>query len=58
MTNEQELWSNLIAAYEYSGDFESAKEKMKEYQKEYPLDAAAKREYFFLTKNREEPEQK
>lgn len=58
VTNEQELWSNLIAAYEYSGDFESAKEKMKEYQKEYPLDAAAKREYFFLTKNREEPEQK
>lgn len=54
VTNEQELRSNLIAAYEYSGDFESAKEKMREYVKDYPKDAAAAREYLFLGKNRNE----
>lgn len=54
VTNEQELRSNLIAAYEYGGDFESAKEKMREYVKDYPKDAAAAREYLFLGKNRDE----
>lgn len=52
--NEQELRSNLIAAYEYSGDFEMAEELMKEYIEDYPNDAAAAREYLFLGKNRKE----
>lgn len=54
VTNEQELRSNLIAAYEYSGDFDTAREKMREYIKDYPKDAAAAREYLFLNKNRNE----
>lgn len=54
VTDEQELRSNLIAAYEYSGDFETAKEMMREYVKDYPNDAAAVREYWFLGKNRDE----
>lgn len=52
ITNEQELRSNLIAAYEYSGDFDTARENMREYIKDYPKDAAAAREYLFLDKNR------
>ena len=52
--DEQELRSNLIAAYEYSGDFEKAKELMGEYVEDYPGDAAAAREYLFLGKNRNE----
>ena len=57
--DEQELRSNLIAAYEYSGDFEKAKELMGEYVEDYPGDAAAAREYLFLGKNRnEEPDTK
>lgn len=52
VTNEQELRSNLIAAYEYSGDFDKAEELMKEYVQDYPNDAAAAREYLFLGKNR------
>lgn len=51
VTNEQELRSNLIAACEYSGDFERAAEKMREYAEDYPNDAAAAREYLFLNKN-------
>lgn len=54
VTNEQELRSNLIAAYEYSGDFEKAEELMKEYVEDYPGDEAAAREYLFLGKNRNE----
>lgn len=54
VTNEQELRSNLIAAYEYSGDFEKAKELMKAYVEDYPEDEAAAREYLFLGKNRNE----
>ncbi len=54
VTNEQELRSNLIAAYEYSGDFEKAKELMQEYVTDYPGDEAAAREYLFLGKNRDE----
>lgn len=51
VTNEQELRSNLIAAYEYSGDFERAAAYMKEYVADYPGDKAAAREYCFLEKN-------
>ncbi len=54
VTDEQELRSNLIAAYEYSGDFEKARELMKEYVEDYPQDEAAAREYLFLGKNRDE----
>lgn len=50
VTNEQELRSNLIAAYEYSGDFQKAAEYMREYRKDYPGDEAAEREYHFLEK--------
>ncbi|MCI8489598.1 MAG: tetratricopeptide repeat protein [Lachnospiraceae bacterium] len=52
VTNEQELRSNLIAAYEYSGDFETAKELMQEYIQDFPGNAAAERENLFLGKNR------
>lgn len=52
VTNEQELRSNLIAAYEYSGDFETARENMQEYIQDYPGDTAAERENLFLNKNR------
>lgn len=58
VTNEQELRSNLIAACELSGDFESAREKMREYIKDYPMDSAAEREYLFLEKNRNEETEK
>lgn len=54
ITNEQELRSNLIAAYEYSGDFDSAKTELKAYIDDYPDDEAAAREYLFLGKNRDE----
>lgn len=54
VTNEQELRSNLIATYEYSGNFERAEEYMKEYIKDYPGDEAAVREYRFLTRNKNE----
>lgn len=46
--NKQELLKNEIVAYEYMGDFESAKDKMKSYIKEYPNDESALREYTFL----------
>ena len=59
VTNEQELRSNLIAAYEYSGDFETAKEKMREYLEDYSSDPAAEREALFLERGEnEESEQK
>ena len=58
VTNEQELRSNLIAAYEYSGDFQTAKEQMQEYVKDYPGDLEAAREYLFLGKNRGEETKK
>lgn len=54
VTNEQELRSNLIAAYEYNGDFESAKTEMETYLTDYPEDAAAVRESLFLEKNKKE----
>lgn len=54
VTNEQELRSNLIAAYEYNGEFEKAKEQMEAYTKDYPKDAAAAKEYLFLSRNKGE----
>lgn len=51
ITNEQELRSNLIVAYEYSGNFTSAKTAMEEYLKDYPNDTKAAREYLFLNRN-------
>ena len=46
--NEQSLKQNLILAYEYSGDFASAKKEMESYLKDYPKDEKAQREYEFL----------
>lgn len=51
VTNEQELRRNLIAAYEYSGDFESAKAQIEEYVQNYPEDISAARENMFLNRN-------
>ncbi|MCM1257918.1 MAG: tetratricopeptide repeat protein [Roseburia sp.] len=57
VTNARELRSNQIAAYEYSGEYEKAKEAMESYLEDYPEDEDAKREYFFLGKNRQDTEQ-
>lgn len=45
---EQELLFNEAVAYEYSLDFETAKEKMKEYVSLYPKDSKAVHELVFL----------
>lgn len=58
VTNEQELRSNLIAAYEYNGEFEKAAEQMETYTKDYPKDAAAAKEYLFLSRNKGEEKEK
>ena len=52
VTNQQELLSNQIIAYEYSGDFSSAWDVVQQYVSLYPDDEAAQREYIFL-KNRQ-----
>lgn len=52
VTNQQELLSNQIIAYEYSGDFTSAWDVVQQYVSLYPDDEAAQREYIFL-KNRQ-----
>lgn len=46
--NRQSLMKSAIAAYEHSGDFDSAKKMMKEYLTKYPSDEDAKRESTFL----------
>lgn len=46
--NRQELMKNEIATYEYMGDFESAREKLEAYLKEYKNDEEAVREDIFL----------
>lgn len=46
--NKQNLMKSAIAAYEYSGDFDSAKKMMKEYLNAYPDDEEAKHENTFL----------
>jgi len=45
---EKETQYNLIAAYEYAGDIEKAKETVKEYIANYPDDADALKEADFL----------
>ena len=52
VTNQQELLSNQIIAYEYSGDFSSAWDVVQQYVSLYSDDEAAQREYIFL-KNRQ-----
>lgn len=52
VTNQQELLSNQIIAYEYSGDFTSAWDVVQQYVSLYSDDEAAQREYIFL-KNRQ-----
>jgi tetratricopeptide (TPR) repeat protein len=46
--NKQNLMKSSIAAYEYSGDFDSAKEMLDEYLALYPSDEEAQRESTFL----------
>jgi len=46
--NKQNLMRGMIAAYEYSGDFQSAKNMTKEYLSLYPSDEEAQRESIFL----------
>lgn len=45
---KQELYFNEIAAYEKKLDFDTAKEKAKEYMQRYPSDAAGQKELKFL----------
>lgn len=46
--NKQNLMKSAIAAYEYSGDFSSARKLMKEYLNLYPSDEEAQKESTFL----------
>lgn len=46
--NRQQLLKNMIIAYEYDGDFASAKNQMEVYLEEFPDDSEAAREYQFL----------
>ena len=46
--NRQIIMKNLIVAYEYSGDFQSASDMMADYLEEYPNDQDAQRENQFL----------
>lgn len=46
--NKQQIMKAMVIAYEYSGDFATAKSQMEEYMKEFPDDQDASREYQFL----------
>lgn len=46
--NKQNLMKSAIAAYEYSGDFDSAKNMVKEYLNLYPSDVEVQKESTFL----------
>ena len=46
--NRRELWTGKIAALEYQGKFDTAKQEMEIYLESYPNDGAAQREYVFL----------
>lgn len=52
MPNKQQITKAMIIAYEYSGDFATAKSKMEEYMKDYPDDEDAAREYQFWRPDR------
>lgn len=47
-TQKQEIMHNLIAVYEYMGDWEAAKKQMQDYQKAYPEDTGVENEAGFL----------
>lgn len=55
ITNQRDLLSNQIIAYEYTGDFKAAWTVVQQYISLYPEDASAQREYIFL-KNRQTEE--
>ncbi len=46
--NKRELWAGKIAAFEYMGNYDAAKQEMGAYLESYPNDVAAQREYLFL----------
>lgn len=46
--NKRELWSGKIAALEYMGDFDVARQEIEVYLESYPNDGAAQREEAFL----------
>ncbi len=46
--NKRELWGGKIAALEYMGKFDTAKQELRVYLESYPNDGAAQREYVFL----------
>lgn len=46
--NKQNLMKSAIAAYEYSGDFDSAKSMIAQYLEQYPSDEDAQKESTFL----------
>lgn len=48
VTNKQALMKGRILAYEYAGDFSSAKSFMKEYLSAYPEDESMEKESIFL----------
>ena len=48
ITNEKDLRKDQVAAYEYSGDFATARDKAQEYVEKYPEDATMARELVFL----------
>ena len=54
VTNQRQLLQNLVIAYEYTGDFDSAWNTIQKYVELYPEDEKAQREYIFL-KNRVDP---
>ena len=46
--NKQNLMKSAITAYEYSGDFTSAKSMLADYLEQFPSDEDAQRESTFL----------
>lgn len=46
--NKQNIMKSAIAAYEYSGDFDSAKSMLGDYLQQYPSDETAQKENTFL----------
>ena len=46
--NKRELWGGKIAALEYMGKFDTARQELEVYLESYPNDGAAQREFVFL----------